>query len=104
MHDIIGPLTRMDTPDLLAFTRMTGIESGAVLRRSRRSATATALTRVDLLVLGVGATRPRLFRQQADGTFAEAVDHVGERCVDRDGRDDFGFNAFAKRDVPSVEH
>ncbi len=24
VHDIIGPLTRMDTPDLLAFTRMTG--------------------------------------------------------------------------------
>jgi enoyl-CoA hydratase/carnithine racemase len=24
VHDIIGPLTRMDTPELLAFTRMTG--------------------------------------------------------------------------------
>lgn len=50
VHDIIGPLTKMDTPGLLAFTRMTGD-----LVKAMRACPQPILAAVDGICAGAGA-------------------------------------------------
>jgi enoyl-CoA hydratase/carnithine racemase len=50
VHEIIGPLTRMDTPSLLAFTRMTGD-----LVRAMRACPQPIISAVDGICAGAGA-------------------------------------------------
>jgi enoyl-CoA hydratase/carnithine racemase len=50
VHEIIGPLTRMDTPSLLAFTRMTGD-----LVRAMRACPQPIISAVDGVCAGAGA-------------------------------------------------
>lgn len=50
VHDIIGPLTRMSTPELLTFTRMTGD-----LVKAIRSCPQVVISAVDGICAGAGA-------------------------------------------------
>ncbi len=50
MHEIIGPLTKMSMPDLLAFTRMTGD-----LVKAMRACPQPVVAAIDGICAGAGA-------------------------------------------------